>query len=170
MNTGQTVFAQVIARIPHWEFRRAYRACDLTMSRSNALSPWDHFLALCFAQMTFRQSLRDIEACLRAQSGLAYHMGFRSPITRSSLARANEKRAWQTWDCLARKLIPKARSLYQDEPRVLDWDIPVIAVDSISIDLSLALCPWANFTGTKAALKLSTLGWICRDQFPHLST
>lgn len=77
MNAGQTVFAQVIARIPHWEFRRAYSACNLILPRNNALSPWDHFLALCFAQMTFRQSLRDIEACLRAQAGLAYHMGFR---------------------------------------------------------------------------------------------
>lgn len=124
------------------------------MPRSNALSAWDHFLALCFAQMTMRRSLRDIEACLRAQSGLAYHMGFRSMVTRSSLARANEKRAWQPWAHLAGKLITKARSLYQDEPRAIDWDVPVIAVDSSLIDLSLALCPWANYTGNKAALKL----------------
>jgi hypothetical protein len=154
MNTGQTVFTQVIARIPHWEFRRAYSACDLAMPRSNALSAWDHFLTLCFAQMTLRRSLRDIEACLRAQSGLAYHMGFRSAVTRSSLARANETRAWQPWAHLAGKLIVKARSLYQDEPRAIDWDVPVIAVDSSLIDLSLALCPWANYTGNKAALKL----------------
>jgi hypothetical protein len=154
MNTGQTVFTQVIARIPHWEFRRAYSACDLALPRSNALSAWDHFLALCFAQMTMRRSLRDIEACLRAQSGLAYHMGFRSAVTRSSLARANETRAWQPWAHLAGKLIVKARSLYQDEPRAIDWDVPVIAVDSSLIDLSLALCPWANYTGNKAALKL----------------
>ena len=124
------------------------------MPRSNALSAWDHFLALCFAQMTLRRSLRDIEACLRAQSGLAYHMGFRSVVTRSSLARANEQRAWRPWAHLAGKLITKARSLYQDEPRALDWDVPVIAVDSSLIDLSLALCPWANYTGNKAALKL----------------
>jgi hypothetical protein len=154
INTGQTVFTQVIARIPHWEFRRAYSACDLSMPRSNALSAWDHFLALCFAQMTFRRSLRDIEACLRAQTGLAYHMGFRSAVTRSSLARANEQRAWQPWAHVAGKLIAKARSLYQDEPRAIDWDVPVIAVDSSLIDLSLALCPWANYTGNKAALKL----------------
>jgi len=154
MNTGQTVFTQVIARIPHWEFRRAYNACDVTMPRRNALSAWDHFLALCFAQMTLRRSLRDIEACLRAQRGLAYHMGFRSAVTRSSLARANEQRAWQPWAHLAGKLITKARSLYQDEPRAIDWDLPVIAVDSSLIDLSLALCPWANYTGNKAALKL----------------
>ena len=154
MNTGPTVFAQVMVRIPHWEFRRAYIACDNILPRSNALSAWDHFLALCFAQMTFRQSLRDIEACLRAQSGLAYHMGFRCLVTRSSLARANEQRDWRPWAMLARKLIPKARSLYRNEPHAVDLDVPIVAVDSTLIDLSLALCPWANYTGAKAALKL----------------
>ena len=154
VNTGQAVFAQIMARIPHWEFQRAYRACDVAAPRTDALSPWDHFLALCFAQMTFRQSLRDIEACLRAQPSLAYHLGFRGTITRSALARANEQRDWRPWEHLARKLMPKVRSLYRDEPANLDLDVPVIAVDSSLIDLSLALCPWANFTGVKAALKL----------------
>lgn len=154
VNTGQAVFAQIMARIPHWEFQRAYRACGARTPRSDALSPWDHFLALCFAQLTFRQSLRDIEACLRAQPGLAYHLGFRGAITRSTLARANEQRDWQPWALLARKLMPKVRALYQTEPTALDLDVPVIAIDSSLIDLSLALCPWANFTGVKAALKL----------------
>jgi hypothetical protein len=154
VNTGQAVFAQIMARIPHWEFQRAYRACGARTPRSDALSPWDHFLALCFAQLTFRQSLRDIEACLRAQPGLAYHLGFRGAITRSALARANEQRDWQPWALLARKLMPKVRALYQTEPTALDLDVPVIAIDSSLIDLSLALCPWANFTGVKAALKL----------------
>jgi hypothetical protein len=77
VNTGQVVFAQIMARIPHWEFQRAYRACEVAAPRADALSPWDRFLALCFAQKTFRQSLRDIEACLRAQCGLAYHLGWR---------------------------------------------------------------------------------------------
>ena len=143
-----------MARVPHWEFQRAYRACEVAAPRADALSPWDHFLALCFAQMTFRQSLRDIEACLRAQRGLAYHLGFRGAITRSALARANEQRDWRPWALLARKLMPKVRSLYQTEPAALDLDVPVIAVDTSLIDLSLALCPWANFTGVKAALKL----------------
>ncbi len=154
VNTGQAVFAQIMARIPHWEFQRAYRACGARAPRSDALSPWDHFLSLCFAQLTFRQSLRDIEACLRAQPGLAYHLGFRGAITRSALARANEQRDWQPWAMLARKLMPKVRALYQTEPMALDLDVPVIAIDSSLIDLSLALCPWANFTGVKAALKL----------------
>lgn len=143
-----------MARIPHWEFQRAYRACGARPPRSDALSPWDHFLALCFAQLTFRQSLRDIEACLRAQPGLAYHLGFRGAITRSALARANEQRDWRPWAHLARKLMPKVRALYQTEPAALELDVPVIAIDSSLIDLSLALCPWANFTGVKAALKL----------------
>ena len=154
MNTGSPVFAQIMAYIPHWEFQRAYRACGSRAPRCDALSPWDHFLALCFAQLTFRQSLRDIEACLRAQPALAYHLGFRSTITRSTLARANEQRDWQPWALLARKLMPKVRSLYQTEPSALELDVPVIAIDSSLIDLSLALCPWANFTGAKAALKL----------------
>ncbi len=156
MNTGKAVFAQIMARTPHWEFQRAYRACGARALRSDALSSWDHFLALCFAQLTFRQSLRDIEACLRAQPGLAYRLGFRGAITRSALARANEQRDWQPWARLARKLMPKVRTLYQTEPTALDMDVPVIAIDSSLIDLSLALCPWANFTGVKAALKLHT--------------
>jgi len=104
--------------------------------------------------MTFRQSLRDIEACLRAQRGLSYHLGFRGTVTRSALARANEQRDWRPWALLARKMMPKVRALYQAEQAALDLDVPVIAVDSSLIDLSLALCPWANFTGVKAALKL----------------
>lgn len=154
MNTGQTVFTQVMARIPHWEFQRAYTACGVPPPRSDALSPWDHFLALGFAQMTFRESLRDIEACLGAQAGLAYHMGFRSRITRSALSRANERRDWRPWEHLAGKLMPKVRALYFDEPNALDLDVPVIAVDSSIINLSFALCPWANWNGTDAAVKL----------------
>ncbi len=154
MNLGQTVFSQVMARIPHWEFQRAYTSCGVLPPRRDALSPWDHFLTLSFAQMTFRESLRDIEACLQAQSGLAYHMGFRTKITRSALARANEQRDWRPWEHLARKLMSKVRALYSDEPNALDLDVPVIAVDSTLIDLSFALCPWANWTGTDAAIKL----------------
>lgn len=127
MNTGQTVFTQVMARIPHWEFQRAYTACGVPPPRSDALSPWDHFLALGFAQMTFRESLRHIEACLGAQAGLAYHMGFRSRITRSALSRANERRDWRPWEHLAGKLMPKVRALYFDEPNALDLRGPIPA-------------------------------------------
>jgi len=154
MNSGQTIFTQVMARIPHWDFQRAYDSLDIAPPRKDALSTWDHFLALCFAQMTFRESLRDIEACLGAQPALAYHMGFRSRITRSALSRANEQRHWQPWQRLACKLMPKVRALYHDEPNVVDLDVPVIAVDSSFVDLSLALFPWANWTGSAAAVKL----------------
>lgn len=101
MNSGQSVFTQVMSRIPHWEFQRAYAALGIAPPRRGALSNWDHFLALCFAQMTFRDSLRDIEACLGAQPSVAYHMGFRSRITRSALSRANEQRDWRAWQRLA---------------------------------------------------------------------
>lgn len=103
--------------------------------------------------MTFRESLRDIEACLGTQ-GLAYHLGFRTRVTRATLARANEERDWRLFAALAHKLISRARILYRDEPSVLDLDAPIYAVDSTLIELSLSLCPWANWTGRDAALKL----------------
>lgn len=154
MNSGKTVFSQVMARLPHWEFQRLHTAHSTTPIRRGALSPWDHFLALAFAQMTFRESLRDIEACLEAQTGLAYHMGFRARITRSTLARANEERDWRPLAALAQKLMPRVRALYRDEPNVIELEAPIYAVDSTLIDLSLALCPWANWTGSDAAVKL----------------
>jgi len=153
MNAGKLVFAQVLERVPHWEFQRLARAhasCD----GRRQFSAWDHFLALAFAQMTFRESLRDIEACLGAQPGMSYHLGFRARVTRSTLARANEQRPWALFGALAHKLIERARRLYRDEPNALDLDAPVYAVDATLIDLSLALCPWANWTGTDAAVKL----------------
>ena len=155
MNAGKTIFAQVVARVPHWEFRRLATAHDPADGRRQ-FSSWDHFLALAFAQMTFRESLRDIEACLGLQSGLAYQLGFRTRIRRSTLARANEERSWQLFAALAHKLIDRARHLYQDEPNALDLAAPIYAVDSSLIDLSLALCPWANWSGTDAAVRLHT--------------
>jgi hypothetical protein len=156
MNAGKMVFSQVMERVPHWEFQRLARAHADGDGRRQ-FSDWDHFLALAFAQMTFRESLRDIEACLNTQPGVSYHLGFRAQVTRSTLARANEQRDWTLFAALAHKLIARARRLYQDEPGVLDLAAPVYAVDSTLIDLSLALCPWANWTRTDAAVKLHTL-------------
>jgi len=153
MNTSKTVFSQVIERVAHWEFRRLASVHDPADGRRQ-FSSWDHFLALAFAQMTFRESLRDIEACLSLEKSWAYHLGFRTRVTRSTLARANEERAWQLFAALAHKLIDRARRLYRDEPSSLDLDAPVYAVDSTLIELSLALCPWANWTGSNAAVKL----------------
>jgi hypothetical protein len=142
-----------MARIPHWEFRRLERLHGAADGRRQ-FSAWDHLLALGFSQMTFRQSLRDIEACLGAQPHLAYQLGFRARVTRSTLARANEERSWELFAALAQKLIVRARKLYADEPHVLELAAPAYAVDSSLIDLSVALCPWANWTGTDAAVKL----------------
>ena len=156
MNAGKMIFTQVMERVPHWEFRRLTQTQEVADGRRQ-FSAWDHFLTLAFAQMTFRESLRDIEACLSTQPALAYHLGFRTRVTRSTLARANEERDWRLFAALAHKLIARARRLYHDEPGALDLDAPVYAVDSTLIDLSLALCPWANWTGTDAAVKLHTL-------------
>jgi Domain of unknown function (DUF4372)/Transposase DDE domain len=155
MNAGKMVFSQVMEHVPHWEFQRLERAHGRSDGRRQ-FSAWDHFLALAFAQMTFRESLRDIEACLSTQPAMSYHLGFRKRITRSTLARANEQREWPLFAALAHKLIDRARHLYRDEPNALDLDAPVYAVDSTLIDLSLALCPWANWTGTDAAVRLHT--------------
>lgn len=152
MNAGKMVFAQVVSRVPHGEFQRLARLHDPADCRRR-FSAWDHFLALAFAQMTFRESLRDIVACLSTPH-LSYHLGFRHRVTRSTLARANEERDWRLFAALAHKLMDRARRLYRDEPSVLNLDVPVYAVDSTLIDLSLALCPWANWTGTDAAVKL----------------
>lgn len=156
MNEGKTVFAQVMACVPHWEFQRAVAAHDDAI-RARTFSAWDQFLAMCFAQVTFRESLRDIEACLDSQPTLRYHLGFRSRVTRSTLARVNEQRPWQLFAAVAQKLIARARDLYRDEPNVLGLEAPVYALDSSFIDLSLALCPWANWTGSDATVKLHTM-------------
>jgi len=156
MYSGQLVFAQIIECIPHWEFQRLARRLGQDSARLK-FSPWEHFLAMAFAQLTFRESLRDIVACLGHRSSLAYHLGFRSRVTRSTLAYANEHRDWRLFAELAQRLMRRARELYQDEPGVLDLAARVYALDSSVIDLSLALCPWANWTGTDAAVKLHTL-------------
>src|SRR5215207_4878517 len=140
MNEGKTVFAQVMGCVRHWEFRRLAAKHDAAV-RVRPFSAWDHFLAMSFAQLTFRESLRDIEACLEAQPGLRYHLGFRSRVTRSTLARANEQRPWQLFAAVAQTLLLQARALYRDEPHVLELSAPVYALDSTFIDLSLALCP-----------------------------
>jgi hypothetical protein len=156
MNEGKTVFAQVMACVPHWEFQRAVAAHDNAV-RTRTFSAWDQFLAMCFAQVTFRESLRDIEACLDSQPTLRYHLGFRSRVTRSTLSRVNEQRPWQLFAAVAHKLIARARDVYRDEPNVLELEAPVYALDSTFIDLSLALCPWANWTGSDATVKLHTM-------------
>lgn len=117
----------------------------------------DQFLAMCFAQLTYRESLRDIEACLRSRSGELYQLGFRSRVARNTLAKANEKRDWRIYADLAHRLIPRARALYQDDSLEVDLDETVYAFDASTIDLSLSVFPWAWAQQQKSAVKLNTL-------------
>ena len=156
MHSGQYVFSQILARVPHWEFQRVARIHGLASAKLK-FSAWEHFAALVFAQLTFRASLRDIEACLSAQRSIAYHLGFRRPVRRSTLADANERRDWHFFADLAQRLMRRAHALYRDEPAALAIGAELYALDATMIDLSLALCPWANWTGCDAAVKMHTV-------------
>jgi transposase len=156
MNQGQTLFAQVMAHAPHRESQRCVRRYQGD-ARVRRFTCWDHFLTLAFAQLTYRESLRDIEACLGAMPERLYHMGFRSTLSRSTLADANEKRDWRIYADFAQVLIHEARKLYADESFGMDLKETVYALDSTTIDLCLSLFPWAPFRRTKAAIKVHTL-------------
>jgi len=156
MHAGKLVFAQVMEFAPWHTFRRLvvkYRG-DFNVRSFSCL---DQFLCLAFAQMTYRESLRDIEACLRAQPAKLYHLGLRGNISRSALADANEERDWHIYYEFAQALIRIARKLYAHEPLEVDLTETVYALDSTTIDLCLSLFPWAPFRATKAAVKLHTL-------------
>jgi hypothetical protein len=156
MHSGKYVFSQVMERVPHWEFQRVARRHGVD-SPKFGFTAWEHFSAMAFAQLTFRESLRDIEACLSSQRSLAYHLGFRRAVRRSTLSYANEHRDWRFFADLGQRLMHRARSLYRDEPTALELDADIYALDATMIDLSLALCPWANWNGTDAAVKMHTL-------------
>jgi hypothetical protein len=156
MNSGRTIFAQVMDFLPLPDFRRCvqrYRG----EYKVQSFSCWDQFLCLAFAQLTGRESLRDIEACLRSQYSKLYHMGFRSRISRNTLAHANETRDWRIFADFARVLIAQARKLYRDEPFGVELDQTIYALDSTTIDLCLAMFPWAQFRRHKSAVKVHTL-------------
>jgi len=156
MNTGRTIFSQLMDLLPLPEFRRCVERYqgDYKVQRFSSL---DHFLCLAFAQLTYRESLRDIEACLRVQQSKLYHMGFRGRVSRATLAYANEHRDWRIFGDFAQGLIRTARELYRDEPLGIDFDNTVYAFDSTTIDLCLAPFPWAQFRRHKSAVKLHTL-------------
>jgi hypothetical protein len=156
MHSGKAVFSQLIEWIHPEQFRRCvtrYRG-HYKMRR---FSCWDQFLAMAFAQMTFRESLADIEICLRSRRDQLYHLGFRSSVGHSTLADANSTRDWRIYADLAQGLIRRARKLYAHEPLGLELDHTIYALDSTTIDLCLSLFPWARFRSTKAAVKLHTL-------------
>jgi hypothetical protein len=156
MNQGKLVFAQVMQHLPLTTFRRCvarYRGEHKVQS----FSCLDQYLCMAFAQLTFRESLRDIEACLRAQRNKLYHLGIRSTVARNTLANANAVRDWRIYADFAQSLIGIARGLYVDEPFGVDLKDTVYALDTTTIDLCLSVFPWAPFQGAKAAVKLHTL-------------
>ena len=156
MHTGKLVFAQVMEFAPWHTFRRlvAKYQGDFNVRTYSCL---DQFLCMAFAQLTYRESLRDVEACLRAQPGKLYHLGLRGHVSRNTLAHANESRDWRIYAEFAQALIRIARRLYAKESLGIDLSETVYALDSTTIDLCLSLFPWARFRKTKAAVKLHTL-------------
>ena len=156
MHIGKTLFAQVMEFVPWTSFARIVQRHGGN-SGVRALSCAEQFRAMAFAQLTWRESLRDIEASLSANAGKLYAMGFRSAVKRSTLADANESRDWRIWSDLAALLIRRARKLYANDSLGVDLDNTVYALDSSTIDLCLSLFEWAPFRSTKAAIKLHTL-------------
>jgi hypothetical protein len=156
MNVGKTLFAQVMELVPWKTFGRIIERYKGDAG-VRTLSCADLFRVMAFAQLTWRESLRDIEACLAANQGKLYHMGLNAAPARSTLADALERRDWRIYHALAQRLIVRARALYAQEPSVLDLDASVYALDSTTIDLCLSLFDWAPFQSTKAAVKLHTL-------------
>jgi transposase len=146
----------LISFLPDREFRRCVERYQGDF-RLRGLTCWDQYLAMAFAQLTYRESLRDIEACLRALRGKLYHLGFRGRVARSTLADANESRDWRIFADFAQRLIATARKLYVREPLGVDLDESLYALDSTTIDLCLALFPWARFRRHKGAVKMHTL-------------
>ena len=156
MNSGQTIFAQLMDFVPSYEFRRCVERYQGNY-KIKSFSCWEQFLTMAFAQLTYRESLRDIEACLRAQPAKLYHMGIRSHISRNTLAHANQVRNWRIYADFAQVLITAARSLYSEEPLGIELHQTVYALDATTIDLCLSLFPWAQFRRRKSAVKLHTL-------------
>jgi len=156
MNAGRTVFAQLIAHLSHIEFQKCVTRYDGDQ-HYRRLSCWDQYLAMAFAQFTYRESLRDIEACLESMSGKLYHMGFRSRIARSTLADANETHDWRIFADFAQHLVGVARPLHVEDPMGVELDHSLYALDSTTIDLCLSLFPWAKFRQHKGAVKMHTL-------------
>jgi hypothetical protein len=156
MYVGKTLFAQLMEFLPWSTFARIVARYGGDRA-ARALSCAEHFRVMAFAQLTYRESLRDIEACLSAQAAKLYHMGFREPVRRSTLADANEVRDWRIYAEFAQRLIAQARRLYAGESLGVDLTNSVYALDSTTIDLCMSVFPWAHFRSTKSAVKMHTL-------------
>ena len=156
MHNGRFIFSELISHLPHKEFQKCVARYD-DDSQARTFSHWDQYLTMAFAQLTYRESLRDIEACLRSVTGKLYHLGIRSKVARTTLADANESRDWRIFADFAQVLIRIARPLYAADPIGVDLDHSVYALDSTTIDLCLSLFPWAKFRRHKGAVKMHTL-------------
>ncbi len=156
MNIGRTVFAQLMDFVSAYEFRQCVERYHGNY-KIKSFSCWDQFLCMAFAQLTYRESLRDIEACLRGAKAKLYHMGIRGTVARNTLAHANETRDGRIYAEFAQVLIHTARALYADEAFGVELDQTVYALDATIIDLCLSVFPWAKFRRRKAAVKLHTL-------------
>jgi len=155
MYTGKTVFSQIMDFLPIHEFRKCVKRYRGNY-KVKSFSCWDQFLSMAFAQLTYRESLRDIEACLRSMQNKLYHMGIRGGVSRNNLAHANENRDWRIYADFAQVLIHQARSLYADDDFGVELDQTVYALDTTTIDLCLSLFPWAKFQKRKGGIKLHT--------------
>ena len=156
MNTGKTIFAQVMDFLPLHEFRKCVKRYQGDY-KLKSFSCLDQFLCMAFAQLTYRESLRDIETCLRSMKSKLYHMGIRSKVSRNTLSNANKIRDWRIYADFAQVLIHTARDLYLDDDFGIELENTVYALDATTIDLCLSLFPWARFRKTKAGIKLHTL-------------
>jgi len=156
MNTGKTIFSQVMEFLPIYEFRKCVQRYQGDY-KVQSFSCMDQFLCMAFAQLTCRESLRDIESCLRFMQPKLYHMGIRGQVSRNTLANANNQRDWRIYADFAQVLIHQARGLYLEDPFGVELENTVYALDSTTIDLCLSLFPWARFRKNKDAIKLHTL-------------
>lgn len=156
MNRGKAVFAQLLAQVPFSHFEHLVDVYQANKGIRH-FSAWNQFLCLMYAQLTRRSGLRDLVACLNAQRSRLYHIGLRGPLTRSTLADANERRDYRLFEALGQRLIASALTLYEDADLGLGLSGPVYALDSTTIDLCLSLFPWADFRQTKAAIKAHVL-------------
>jgi hypothetical protein len=156
MNSGKTIFSQLMDFLPAYEFRRCVNQYGGNY-KIKSFTCWDQFLCMAFAQLTYRESLRDIQACLRAAGQKLYHMGIRGRVSRNTLANANQVRNWRIYADFAEVLIKTARDLYAEDDFGLQLKQTVYALDATTIDLCLSLFPWARFRKQKAAVKMHTL-------------
>ena len=156
MNTGSTIFSQLVGFLSHYEFQKCVSRYD-GEHKVKSFSCWDQYLCMAFAQLTYREGLRDIEACLRVAKHKLYHMGIRSKVSRNTLSNANRVRDWRIFADFGQELIAEARTLYANEDFSVDLDETIYALDSTTIDLCLSLFPWAHFRKSKGAVKMHTL-------------